>query len=312
MLFIRNFLGIMYKQGGENMENLSNKLKDIRKSNNLTMEELAKLLSQQFELNVTKGMISRWEGNKSEPMSIYLRAYSKAFNISLDYLLGVENDISSSTYLNGSASIGQRIKEKRIERNMTLEEVGKIAGVSRATIQRYESGTISNIPSDRIERIAKALKTTPAYLMGWEDDSFDPFLFDGISPIETKKIPMLGEIACGEPILCNEDRESYVLVGTDIRADFCLRCKGDSMINARIFDGDIVFVRKQDTVENGEIAVVVIDDEATLKRFYYYPESGKIELKPENPKYNSLIYLEGQRNDIHILGKAIAFQADVV
>lgn len=209
-------------------------------------------------------------------------------------------------------TIGQRIKQKRIEKNMTLEEVGKVAGVSRATIQRYESGTITNIPSDRIESIAKALKTTPAYLMGWEDDSFDPFLFDGISPIETKKIPMLGEIACGEPILCNEDRESYVLVGTDIRADFCLRCKGDSMINARIFDGDIVFVRKQDTVENGEIAVVVVDDEATLKRFYYYPESNQVELKPENPRYHSLIFLKGQRNDIHILGKAIAFQADVV
>lgn len=215
------------------MKKLSEKLKDIRKKHNLTMEELANLLSQHFELNVTKGMISRWEGNKSEPMTVYLRAYAKLFNVSLDYLLGL-------------------------------------------------------------------------------DDSLDPFLFDNISPIETKKIPMLGEIACGEPILCNEDRESYVLVGTDIRADFCLRCKGDSMINARIFDGDIVFVRKQDTVENGEIAVVVVDDEATLKRFYYYPESNQVELKPENPRYHSLIFLKGQRNDIHILGKAIAFQADVV
>lgn len=209
-------------------------------------------------------------------------------------------------------TIGNRIKEKRIEKSMTLEEVGKIAGVSRATIQRYESGAITNIPSDRIESIAMALKTTPAYIMGWEDDSVDPFLFDNISPIETKKIPMLGEIACGEPILCNEDRESYVLVGTDIKADFCLRCKGDSMINARIFDGDIVFVRKQSSVDNGEIAVVVIDGEATLKRFFYYEESKRIELRPENPKYQSIIYTENERKDIYVLGKAIAFQGDVI
>lgn len=215
------------------MKDLGQKLKYIRQFKNLTMEELANMLNEKFGFNVTRGMISKWENDKSEPMTVYLRAYAKMFNVSLDYLLGL-------------------------------------------------------------------------------DDSLDPFLFDNISPITTKKIPMLGDIACGEPILCNEDRESYVLVGTDIHADFCLRCKGDSMINARIFDGDIVFVRRQDSVENGEIAVVVIDDEATLKRFYYYPESGKIELKPENPKYNSLIYLEGQRNDIHILGKAIAFQADVV
>ena len=208
--------------------------------------------------------------------------------------------------------IGERIKQRRVQVGLSVDEVAKILNKSRATVYRYENGEIENMPAAVLNGLAKVLKTTPAYLMGWEDDSLDPFVFDNISPIATKKIPMLGDIACGEPILCNEDRESYVLVGTDIHADFCLRCKGDSMINARIFDGDIVFVRKQDTVENGEIAVVVIDDEATLKRFYYYPESGKIELKPENPKYNSLIYLEGQRNDIHILGKAIAFQADVV
>lgn len=215
------------------MKDLGQKLKNIRQFKNLTMEELANMLNEKFGFNVTRGMISRWENDKSEPMTMYLRGYAKMFGVSLDYLLGL-------------------------------------------------------------------------------DDSVDPFLFDNISPIETKKIPMLGEIACGEPILCNEDRESYVLVGTDIKADFCLRCKGDSMINARIFDGDIVFVRKQSSVDNGEIAVVVIDGEATLKRFFYYEESKRIELRPENPKYQSIIYTENERKDIYVLGKAIAFQGDVI
>ena len=75
---------------------------------------------------------------------------------------------------------------------------------------------------------------------------------------------MLGEIACGKPIYTNEDRESYIIAGTDIKADFCLKAKGDSMINARILNGDIVFIKKQDMVENGDIAIVVVNNEVKL------------------------------------------------
>lgn len=134
-----------------------------------------------------------------------------------------------------------------------------------------------------------------------------------IFPITTHKLPMLGEIACGEPRFANEDRESYVDVGTDIKADFCLKAKGDSMINARIHDGDIVFIHRQDIVENGEIAAVVVnnDSEATLKRFYYYRERATLILKPENPAYEDLIFQNEELNRVHVLGKAIAFQSDV-
>ena len=134
-----------------------------------------------------------------------------------------------------------------------------------------------------------------------------------IFPIELKKFPLLGEIACGQPIFTNEDRESYILSGTDINADFCLKAKGDSMINARIHDGDVVFIQKQDMVENGEIAAVVVngDSEATLKRFYYYREKAMLILKPENPSYEDLIYSGEELEQVHVLGKAIAFQSDV-
>lgn len=102
-----------------------------------------------------------------------------------------------------------------------------------------------------------------------------------IYPIELKKFPMLGEIACGKPKYTNEDRESYVIAGTDIKADFCLKASGDSMVNARIFDGDIVFIRSQEMVENGEIAAVIVnnDSEATLKRLYYYHEKKLTDFK---------------------------------
>ena len=83
------------------------------------------------------------------------------------------------------------------------------------------------------------------------------------------------------------------------------------MVGARIFDGDIVFIRRQESVDNGEIAAVAIDDEATLKRVYYYPSEGKIILMPENPKYAPLVYINEELESIKILGKAVAFQSTV-
>ena len=103
------------------------------------------------------------------------------------------------------------------------------------------------------------------------------------------------------------------MAGTDIKADFCLTARGDSMINARILDGDIVFIRKQDMVENGEIAAVVVnnDSEATLKRLFYYREKNLLILKAENAAYEDLVYQGEELNQVHILGKAVAFQSDV-
>ena len=135
--------------------------------------------------------------------------------------------------------------------------------------------------------------------------------YPNIVPIKKHRIRLLGDIACGKPIYADEEREVYVDVGTDIKADFCLRAKGDSMINARIMDGDIVFIREQPMVNNGEIAAVIIDDEATLKRVYYYPEKQKLMLVPENTKYEPLVYIGEELEQIRILGLAVAFQSDL-
>jgi repressor LexA len=128
-------------------------------------------------------------------------------------------------------------------------------------------------------------------------------------PVTTQKIPLIGEIACGQPIFANEELESYIALDNGIKADYALRCKGDSMIGARIMDGDLVFIRKQPMVENGEIAAVIIDDSATLKRVYVYPN--KLILNAENPKFEPLIYMNDELENIHILGKAIAFQSRI-
>lgn len=210
-------------------------------------------------------------------------------------------------------TLGERIRELRKQAGLTQEELAKEVGYSNKTsISKIESD-ILDVNQSTIIALARALNTTPSAIMGWNESKnpADKYSSYGVMPIKKQKIRLLGEIACGEPIFCDEDRESYVEVGTDIRADFCLRAKGDSMINARIMDGDIVFIREQSMVDDGEIAAVVIEDEATLKRVYYYREENKLVLQAENPKYRPLVYSGEELDTIRILGKAVAFQSDL-
>ena len=189
--------------------------------------------------------------------------------------------------------------------------------MGRNDLSQYLSGKFQPKQA-KLTVLALALNVSEAWLMGYDvprsrlASKVDLNTVENIFPITTQRIPLLGEIACGKPIFCNEDRESYVEVGTNIHADFCLRCKGDSMTGARIFDGDIVFIREQSTVDNGQVAAVIIGDEATLKRVYFYPEKSKLVLQAENPKYEPLMYVGEELSDIHILGKAVAFQSDVI
>ena len=212
-------------------------------------------------------------------------------------------------------NIGLRIKERRKALGMSAEELGIRLGKNRATIYRYENGFIENLPLDMLEPIAAALETTPQYLLNWEvpvsGKTSLPAGYDNIYRIETKRFPVLGNIACGEPILADEHIELYIEAGTNIQADFVLRAKGDSMIGARIQDGDFVFIRQQDAVVDGEIAAVLIDDEATLKRVYYDKEAGVLTLCAENPAYKIMRYSGEDLDRIRILGKAIAFQSDI-
>ena len=198
--------------------------------------------------------------------------------------------------------ITTELKARRKALGLTLEELALRIGTSKQTIHRYENGQISNIPPEKVEALASALETTPAALMGWEGSS-------EFEEISAKKLPLLGRIACGRPIYATSEYGSFCTPGGDIDADFCLAASGDSMIGARIFDGDIVFIRAQDTVENGEIAAVVIEDEATLKRVYFYPEKNKLILSPENPKYEPLVFMGEEINSVKILGKAVAYQS---
>ena len=205
--------------------------------------------------------------------------------------------------------IGNRIRELRRQKELTLEELATIIGTSKQTIQRYESGVIANIPREKVEALATALGTTPTNLMGW-DTSLPSY--DNVVAISRQSLPVLGHISCGEPIYAEEEHEGYVALGRKLDADFCLIAKGDSMTGARINDGDVVFIRSQSTLDNGEIGVVIINDEATLKRVYYYPEEEKLILVAENPRYAPFVYVGKELERIKILGKAVAFQSRIL
>ena len=204
--------------------------------------------------------------------------------------------------------IGERIKRRREALGLSADQVADKIGKNRATVYRYESNDIKNFPIEILTPLAEVLHTTPAYLMGW--DVADGNIPENIIPMpEMRKIPLVGAIACGAPILAEEHIEEYVDIPKHIAADFALTCKGDSMINARIFDGDIVYIHQQETVENGEIAAVLIDGEATLKRVRLFEDH--ISLEPENPQYRPLVFWGEEMNAIHILGKAVAFTSAV-
>lgn len=212
-------------------------------------------------------------------------------------------------------TVGEKIREARLKKGYTQTELAELLGYkSRSSINKIEVEG-RDIPRSSVIKFAKALDVTPAYLMGWEDEPkpeqslYDRF--DNLHPVKLKRFPLLGEIACGEPIYADEDHESYVSADADIRADFCLKAKGDSMINADIHDGDVVFIRSQSMVENGEIAAVIIEDEATLKRVYYDRENNRLQLIAENPRYAPLVYTGEELNYVHILGKAVTLMREL-
>lgn len=205
---------------------------------------------------------------------------------------------------------GKRIQQRREELGLNLGDIAKEVGVAVSTIQRYEKGKIEKIKLPVIEAIAKALQVDPAWLLCQTDrmtvSSVEVSSISNLIPLpQTYRIPLVGEIACGSPILAEENVEEILEIPQHIKADFALRCHGDSMIRVHIHDGDIVYIRQQPDVDNGSIAAVCIENSATLKRVYKYPD--KLVLSPANPQYEPLVYTGDELSQVRILGKAVGF-----
>lgn len=201
-------------------------------------------------------------------------------------------------------SFPDRFREVITNKDITQTELSKITGITQSSISDWLNGKY--LPKqDKIDILAKALGVSPAYLMGWEDDDIDLSKIPGlIFPVQMKRIPILGTISCGKPIFADQNYDGYFMIDTNLpEADFVLKAKGDSMIEANIFEGDFVFFRKQRDVDNGTIAAVLIDEEATLKRVN--KSNDVLILQPCNKNYEPLIYSKDDDKNIVILGQMV-------
>ena len=219
------------------------------------------------------------------------------------------------------STVVERIRRVMKSKKISIRELGRLSNIPQASINRYLSMTENfdgeervKIPTEKLQSIADALGVTPGYLMGWDQETIiPPSLSHILFPVTKKSIPILGNVACGEPLLADERYEDFIQVNSSLDVDFCLTAKGDSMVNARIFEGDVLFVKKQSIVENGEIAVVLIGEEATVKRVYIdYDENTReislLTLVPENPIYKPKRFMGAELQDIRILGKVVSGQ----
>lgn len=203
-------------------------------------------------------------------------------------------------------SIAENIKKIRLEHELSQADLGKIAGVSDKAVSTWELGI--KIPRmGAVEKMANYFGIPKSAIL--DDAQLAPAsrpIPPGFEPMpKMKKIPLIGSIACGEPITAEQNIEKMVDVPENIRCDFSLTCHGDSMVDAGIHDKDVVYIRIQPEVENGEIAAVRINGEATLKRVYYNP--GTLTLMPANPAYAPMIYTGPQLEEVHIEGKAVGW-----
>lgn len=203
--------------------------------------------------------------------------------------------------------IGERIKSARLKKGLTLIEVAEKLGKTEATIQRYESGNIKNLKNDIIEQLANILNVTPSFLMGWDEVATNVI---EVSPAIVE-IPVLGPIACGDPILIEENYKSFRYESPDNLPSgklFYLEAKGNSM-EPTIPNGSYVLIREQPAVEYGEIAAVLVngDTEATLKRVKHQGDT--VILMPDNPDHKP--YIITKDNPARVIGKAIRYTQDL-
>ena len=204
-------------------------------------------------------------------------------------------------------TIAQKIKKKRISLGFTMKQVAERVGVSEGTVSRWESGDISNMKRDKICELAKVLDISPLLLVGFDESEIESV------PIgNPKKVPIVGRIAAGLPLLAEENIEGYTYTDLNGGADyFGLRVKGDSMTAARIYDGDVLIVRQQSEVENGQIAVVMVgDNEATVKRFYQSGDTITLMPQSTNPIHQPQIY-NIKETKVRVIGLVVKIEITI-
>lgn len=197
-------------------------------------------------------------------------------------------------------TIGERLKRLRENKQLSQDEVANYLGIDRTSYLKYEKDI--NKPTRRLPKLSDLFNVSADYILCQTDL---PLTNQVPLPTDNKRVPIIGTVRCGPDGLAYEYLDGFVMVDADISGDIrAFHCKGDSMIGLGIFDGDIAIVRIQNEIENGEIAVVVINgDEGTLKRVRKH--DGMIVLEAANPSYPPRIFNGEEANNIHIVGKVL-------
>ncbi len=204
-------------------------------------------------------------------------------------------------------SIAQKIKLLRERKGLTQEELARLIHTTKQSIYKYENGIVTNIPLEKIEQIAKVLETTPAWLMGWADQSTKRGQIPGAASYHPNvRIPVLGRISAGLPLYAEQNIEGYMSIELpDDGEYFALIARGDSMDALGIKDGYTLIVRRQTAVDNGDVAVVLVDgQDATVKRVYVQGDQVTLMPQSSNPTHLPQIY-NAMNDDIRIQGKVM-------
>ena len=196
-------------------------------------------------------------------------------------------------------TLGDRMRILRSGRGLTQQDVAAALNVSRSAVAMWER----NEREPNLETLAALARLLDVPLSALVEREEAP-LPAGLRPVRTKRIPLLGTIAAGEPIFAEEEHETYVDVGGSVRADFALEVKGESM-EPVYKDGDVVYIRRQDDVRDGQVAAVVVDDSATLKRVYHLPVG--VQLMPLNPAFAPMLFTPENSDSVRILGLAVGY-----
>ena len=203
------------------------------------------------------------------------------------------------------SEISKRLLGLIARKNMTYSELAEQTGIPKSALQRYATGETAKIPLDRLEALAKALRVTPGYLMGWEKDAAEIGLPKGAAPVRSvEKIPIIGSVRAGWNGLAYEEADGYEMA--DVRNPdtyFYLKVTGDSMA-PQINEGDLALVHRQSTADSGDLVVALVNGgEGTIKR--YVRQGAAVILQPFNPNYAPMVLAEEELEDFRIAGKVV-------
>lgn len=208
----------------------------------------------------------------------------------------------------------ERFAEAIYQNRMSLTQLSEITGINASMLSQYRNGRF--FPKyDKVCILAKALNVDERWLAGQDNTKVQAEKDNDIDKIikensdlyvpTTKSIPVIGKIACGSPIFSPNFYDDTIQIDNNITADFACRTQGDSMIDIDIKNGDFVLFTKQDIVDNGQLAAVLIGEEVTLKRVFYYPQKSKLILQAANKRYEPMVYTNDELDEIRIIGRAV-------